>query len=136
MKISTRGRYAIRMLQDMADHEHEGYVTLKDIAERQGISKKYLEQIAMTLAQGGVLNAARGHRGGYKLNGKPEDWTIYRILVIVEGSMAPVACLEGTDNPCARKDQCVTLPVWTGLDRVIREYLEQYTLKDLISKAE
>ena len=131
MKISTKGRYALRMLLDMAQHQQEGYVTLKDIAQRQGISKKYLEQIALILGQAGILHGVRGHQGGYRLVGKPAEYTVLEILQAMEGSLAPVACLECKPVQCPRAADCRTLPMWEKLDKLIDDYLESVTLKDL-----
>lgn len=132
MKISTKGRYALRMLLDMAQHQQEGYVTLKDIAHRQGISKKYLEQIALILGQAGILHGVRGHQGGYRLVGKPAEYTVLEILQAMEGSLAPVACLDQGDNLCSRRHECPTLPLWEGLDAVITNYLRGITLQDVM----
>lgn len=132
MKISTRGRYAIRMLQDIASQQDDRCITLKEIAERQGISLKYLEQIAKELSKAGVLETSRGHGGGYRLHGQPSDYTIYDILCIAGEAMAPVACLQAPQNICPRRDHCATLPIWEGLDRVVREYLQAYTIEDLV----
>ena len=132
MKISTKGRYALRMLLDMAQHQQEGYVTLKDIAQRQGISKKYLEQIALILGQAGILHGVRGHQGGYRLVGKPADYTVLEVLQAMEGSLAPVACLDQGDNLCSRRGECLTLPLWEGLDAVISNYLSGITLQDVL----
>ena len=132
MKISTKGRYALRMLLDMAQHQQEGYVTLKDIAQRQVISKKYLEQIALILGQAGILHGVRGHQGGYRLVGKPADYTVLEILRAMEGSLAPVACLDQGDNLCGRRRECLTLPLWEGLDAVITGYLRSITLQDVL----
>lgn len=132
MKISTKGRYALRMLLDMAEHQQNGYVTLRDIAQRQEISKKYLEQIALTLGQAGVLRGTRGHQGGYCLVGEPKDYSVYEILCVTEGSMAPVACLDQSDNLCQRCDNCRTLVIWQGLDRLIQQYLSGITLQDIL----
>lgn len=132
MKISTKGRYALRMLLDMAQHQQEGYVTLKDIAQRQGISKKYLEQIALILGQAGILHGVRGHQGGYRLVGKPAEYTVLEILQAMEGSLAPVACLDQGDNLCSRRYECPTLPLWEGLDAVITNYLRGITLQDVM----
>ena len=126
MKISTKGRYALRMLVDVAQHQSSGTVTLKEIAERQGISKKYLEQIALVLSQAGILRGARGHQGGYRLAIAPEKLS-------VEGSLAPVACLDRHPNECERCNECQTLFVWEGLDRVIQSYLEGITLQDVLA---
>lgn len=102
MKISTKGRYALRMMLDIAENGAGGYVTLKDIAARQCISKKYLEQIALQLTQAGLLGAVRGHQGGYRLLRAPGEYTVDQILRVTEGSLAPVACMDGETNPCAR----------------------------------
>ena len=132
MKISTKGRYALRMLLDVAQQDSDGYVALKDIAHRQQISKKYLEQIAMQLTQAGVLFASRGQQGGYRLIGKAGDYTVSDILRITEGSLRPVACMDQAPNRCERCSFCLTLPVWEGLDRVIHAYLSSITLQDIL----
>ena len=132
MKISTKGRYALRMLLDMAQNQKEGYVTLKDIAQRQAISKKYLEQIALILGQAGILHGVRGHQGGYRLVGKPADYTVLEVLQAMEGSLAPVACLDQGENLCSRRGECLTLPLWEGLDAVISNYLSGITLQDVL----
>lgn len=134
MKISTKGRYATRMLLDIAQHQGEGQIALKDIAARQQISKKYLEQIAMQLTQAGVLIATRGQQGGYKLVGTPKDYTVEDILSITEGALTPVACMDQKPNQCVRCAYCMTLPVWQGLDRVIHEYLSSITLQDILDR--
>ncbi len=136
MKISTKGRYALRMMLDMARHQHAGAVALKDIADRQGISKKYLEQIALVLSQADVLRGSRGHQGGYRMLGKPSDYTVYQILRMMEGSLAPVACLDHKPNTCARQDTCQTLFIWEELDRRIEEYLSSITLQDILDRSE
>ena len=132
MKISTKGRYALRMMLDIAAQQGDGFVTLKEIAARQEISKKYLEQIALQLTQAGLLHAARGHRGGYRLAKVPGDYTVLQILLVTEGSLAPVACLEQTPNVCPRRAQCPTLPLWEGLERLVQNYLSGVTLQDLM----
>ena len=134
MKISTKGRYALRMMLDIAQHQSQGAVALKDVAERQNISKKYLEQIALVLSQAGVLHGARGHQGGYRLVGEPVDYTVCDILEKMEGSLHPVACLDQAPNACARCNGCETLFIWEGLDQVIREYLSQMTLRDVLDR--
>ena len=134
MMISTRGRYALRMMLDLAEYQGDGYVPLKDIARRQDISKKYLEQIIPILNRAELLQTTRGYQGGYRLARKPEDYTLGDILRSTEGSLAPVACLEGDANLCARQADCATLPVWTGLDRVINEYLDGITLQDVLDE--
>ncbi len=132
MKISTKGRYALRMMVDIAENQVNGYVTLKDVATRQGISKKYLEQIALHLSQAGMLRAVRGYQGGYMLSRPTEEYTVNAILEAVEGSMAPVSCLEEAPNSCERCHECKTLRVWTGLQKLIADYLSGITLKDVI----
>ena len=132
MKISTKGRYALRMLLDMLQQETDGYIALKDIARRQQISKKYLEQIAMQLTQAGVLVTSRGQQGGYRLVGRAEDYTVADVLRITEGSMRPVACMDESPNTCERCTFCLTLPVWEGLDAVVQAYLASITLRDIL----
>lgn len=134
MKISTKGRYALRMMIDMAQHQKHGPVALKDIAERQNVSKKYLEQIALILSQEGILQGTRGHQGGYRLIADPKDCSVYSILESVEGSMHPVACLDHAPNDCERCNGCETLYIWQGLDEVIQKYLKSITLQDVLEK--
>lgn len=134
MKISTKGRYALRLLIDLAEHQSNGYVALKDIAERQNISKKYLEQIVPVLSRGGVLRTTRGFQGGYMLAKPPESITVGEILRLTEGSLAPVACLENDPVLCERSANCVTLPIWRGLYRVITEYLDGMTLQSIVDE--
>ena len=135
LKVSTKGRYAVRMLLDIALNQNGDPVPLKDIAARQHISKKYLEQIASQLTQAGIIAAVRGQAGGYRLIGAPETHDLYSILRVTEGPMHPVACLDLSPNECPRRDLCMTLPMWEGLDRVIRDYLSGITLQDLIDRA-
>ena len=134
MKISTKGRYALRMLLDMIQHQEQGAVALKDVAARQNISKKYLEQIALVLSQKGLLHGARGHQGGYRLVGDPADYTVCAVLEMMEGSLHPVACLDHAPNNCERCNGCETLFIWERLDQVIREYLSSMTLQDVIDR--
>lgn len=134
MKISTKGRYALRMLYDLALNGKEEYVSLKDIAERQGISKKYLEQIVPLLGKKGMLKTNRGNRGGYMLVKSPSEYTVGEILRMTEGSLAPVACLEYEHNDCPRASECSTLFVWEGLNKVITDYLDNITLQDIIDR--
>ena len=131
MKISTKGRYALRMLLDLAGHRSEGYIALKDIAERQGISKKYLEQIVPILNKSYVLKTNRGYQGGYMLAKDPSQYTVGEILRLTEGSLAPVFCVECPQD-CERSADCPTLPVWQGLYRVMNEYLDGITLQDIL----
>ena len=132
MKISTKGRYALRMMIDTAQNQDKGFVALKDIAERQDISKKYLEQIVLQLTQAGMLRASRGHQGGYRLAKPPENYTVGAILRVVEGPLSPVACLDRQPNQCERCGFCLTLPMWEGLQAVVERYLDGITLKDVI----
>ena len=134
MKISTKGRYALRMMLDMAQHQERGAVALKDVAARQNISKKYLEQIALVLGQAGILHGARGHQGGYRLVGEPKDYTVCEILEKMEGSLHPVACLDQAPNVCERCNGCATLFIWEELDRRIRDYLMSMTLQDVLDR--
>ena len=135
MKISTKGRYALRMLLDLAEHQSEGYIALKDIAERQKISKKYLEQIVPILNKSDVLKANRGYQGGYMLAKDPSQYTVGEILRLTEGSLAPVFCAE-CPGDCKRSADCPTLPVWQGLYRVTNEYLDGITLQDILDDSQ
>jgi Rrf2 family protein len=117
----------------VAENQQDSTVTLKEISERQGISKKYLEQIALVLSQAGILRGARGHQGGYRLAVSPDKLSVAEIIRVTEGSLAPVACLEQQPNECERCGQCRTLFVWEGLDQAIVAYLESITLQDVLS---
>lgn len=132
MKISTKGRYALRMMLDLAQHRADGFVSLKDIAERQEISKKYLEQIIPVFNKSDILRAERGSAGGYMLAHSPERYTVGQILRLTEGSLAPVACLEYDPIECPRSADCLTLPVWRGLEKAINEYVDSITLQDIL----
>lgn len=134
MKISTKGRYAIRMMLDLAMHGNNGYVSLKDIARRQEISKKYLEQIVAVLNKSDFLKTNRGYQGGYMLAKPPEKYTVGDILRITEGSLAPVSCLDHDPVDCERSSFCMTLPLWKGLYKTICDYLDSITLKDLMEQ--
>lgn len=134
MMISTKGRYALRMLLDLAEHNNGGFIALKDIAARQNISKKYLEQIVPIVNKSGILQTNRGYQGGYKLAKSPDQYTIGSILRLTEGSLSPVPCLNETPNTCERSGDCITLPVWQGLNRVINEYLDSITLQDILEQ--
>ena len=133
MRISTKGRYALRMMVDLAEHRDEGYISLKDIAERQEISKKYLEQIVSVFHQSELIRANRGSMGGYMLAKPPSNCTVGEILRLTEGSLSPVACADGPAE-CERSADCPTLLVWKGLSKVINEYLDSITLQDIIDK--
>jgi Rrf2 family protein len=132
MKISTKGRYLLRMLVDLTEHKNEGYVSLKDISLRQGISKKYLEQIVILLGRSGILHTSRGNKGGYMLAKEPDKYTVSQILKITEGDLFPVSCLADEPNRCSRKGDCKTLWVWHGLGKKINEYLDGITLQNII----
>ncbi|MCF2668356.1 RrF2 family transcriptional regulator [Faecalicatena contorta] len=132
MKISTKGRYALRIMIDLARHDEGSYIRLKDIAERQNITLKYMEQIMPLLTKAGYVRSYRGNNGGYMLARKPEEYTVGDILRTTEGSMAPIACIEDRPNRCPRCEECTTLPFWEGLWKVINEYTDRYTLADLM----
>ena len=134
MLVSTKGRYALRVMTDLAGHPTEGYIPLKEIANRQEISEKYLEAIIKTLVKGKLLSGVRGKGGGYKLTRSPEQYTVGSILRLTEDSLAPVTCLEDNAAPCSRAADCLTLPLWQGLERVINEYLDNITIADLLQR--
>ena len=134
MKVSTKGRYALRMLLDLAKNKDNGFISLKEIAERQGISKQYLEQIVTLLNTSNILRANRGKQGGYMLARDPSQVSVGQILRITEGSLAPVACLDDDVNQCGRADFCITLPIWKELDRVISEYLDSVNLQSILDQ--
>jgi transcriptional regulator, Rrf2 family len=134
MKISTKGRYALRLMVDLAEHKDNGFIALKDVAKRQNISKKYLEQIVPVLNGAGLLATNRGNRGGYRLAKEPKEYTVGDILRITEGSIAPVSCLDSEINLCERKNFCQTLYVWEGLYKVVNEYLDGITVQDIVDK--
>ena len=132
MKISTKGRYALRFLIDLAQHQEENFVSVKDISERQKISRKYLEQILPLLTGAGMLKATRGANGGYKLTRETTEYTVSEILKVTEKNIIPVTCLEAENNECELRDICRTLPMWIGLSNVIDKYLSSITLQDLL----
>ena len=134
MLISTRGRYALRVLTDMAENQGDAYLPLKEIAARQEISEKYLESIVKDLVRSGILTGLRGKGGGYRLGLPPERIGVYEVLEIMEGTLAPVACLEKGHPLCSRMPTCRTLPMWQGLDAAIREYLGRYSIADLMHR--
>ena len=134
MKISTKGRYALRVMIDLAEHQNDGFVALKDIAQRQNISKKYLEQIVPILNRADVLRTNRGFQGGYRLAKNPDQYTVGEILRLTEGSLSPVSCLEHDPIECERSGECITLPIWKGLYRVINEYRNGITLQDILDQ--
>lgn len=133
MMISTKGRYALRVMIDLAQHADDGYISLKGIAARQEVSAKYLETIVSVLNRAGLLRSYRGKEGGYKLAKNPDEYTVNEILRLTEGSLAPVSCLESdSDSVCQRAGACITLPMWKRLDDIVNDYLDKITLKDLI----
>ena len=132
MLISTKGRYALRVMIDLAEHQAEGCIPLKVIAQRQEISEKYLESIIKLLVKAKLLTGLRGKGGGYQLTKSPEQYTVGSILRMTEDSMAPVSCLESGADACPRAAECRTLSLWQGLGKVINDYLDNITVADLM----
>ena len=132
MMISTRGRYALRVMVDLAEHATGAYTPLKEVAERQDISQKYLESIMSNLSKSGFVEGAQGKGGGYRLVRDPGEYKVGDILRLTEGSLAPVACLEADAKPCAMSPHCRTLPMWNRLNHVINEFFDSYTIADLM----
>lgn len=132
MLISTRGRYALRVMIDLAEHQTDGYIPLKEVAQRQDISEKYLETIIKLLVKANILSGLRGKGGGYKLTRLPEQYTVGTILRLTEDSLAPVSCLGPGAAACTKAAECRTLAMWQGLDKVINEYLDTFTIADLM----
>ena len=132
MKISTKGRYALRMLLDLAEHQQDGFIALKDIAARQHVSKKYLEQIVPILNKSNILQANRGFQGGYRLVNQPSEYTVGSILKLTEGGLAAVSCTSQGAAACSRKQCCEAKPMWDRLDRMINDFFEGITLADLL----
>ena len=133
MMVSTKGRYALTVMVDLAKNESGGYVSLADIAERENLSMKYLESIISILNKGGMLLSLRGKNGGYKLAREPKDYSINEILLLTEGTLAPVNCIMQDGVQCDKAATCSTLPLWAGLDKVIEGYLSDITLEDVIT---
>lgn len=133
MMISTKGRYALRVMIDLAEHQGNGYLPLKEIANRQEISEKYLESILKVLVQNRLLEGLRGKGGGYRLTKAPDQYTVGSVLRLTEGNFATVACLEPGAGRCSRMSDCRTLPLWRELDRRVNEYLDSVTLADLMA---
>ena len=134
MMVSTRGRYALRVLLDLAAQDSGSFVPLKDIAARQNISQKYLESIMAQLVRGGFVEGVHGRGGGYRLQLPAEECRIGAVLALTEGSLAPVACMESGAEVCERRGECLTYPLWSGLERVVGEYLDGISLRDLLEK--
>lgn len=133
MKISTKGRYALRLMVDLAVYDQGSYISLRDVAERQDVSMKYMEQIVSQLTKSGFLHSVRGPQGGYRLARLPGEYTVGDILRVTEGSLAPVSCLGVEQNPCPRADGCVTLTFWEGLYQRINDYVDSVTLEQLMN---
>lgn len=134
MRISTKGRYALRMMIDLAINDNGSYISLKDIAKRQGISDKYSEQIINQLSKAGHVKSIRGSKGGYMLSKQPNEYTVGDILRVMEGSLAPVACIDEGSEFCKRASTCVTLEVWQKLNKAINDVVDNITLEDLMNR--
>lgn len=130
--ISTKGRYSIRILLDLAQHNTGRFIPMKDVAARQDISLKYIERLTPALKAAGLIESVHGIGGGYRLTRDPEEYTLWEILSLAEGDLAPVACLQGNAEPCERAAECRTLPVWQGYYKLTREYFSGVTLADLL----
>ena len=134
MKISTKGRYAVRVMLDLAVNNTGEYIKVKQIAQRQDLSEKYLEQIIAILNKAGYVKSVRGAQGGYRLARDPQEYTVGMILRLTEGSLSPVACLEGDTNECERCDTCDTLTVWKDLEEAINRVVDNVTIADLVDR--
>ena len=136
MLVSTKGRYALRVMLELAQSQPDAYMPLPLIAQRQGISEKYLESIIAILSRAGLVEGLRGKGGGYRLTRPSANYSVGEILRLTEGSLAPVTCLEGAENPCPRAGECTTLPMWQKLDDLINTYLDSVSLSDLLSQTD
>ena len=136
MLVSTKGRYALRVMLELVQDDSAAYLPLPAIAERQGISEKYLESIISVLSKAGLVDGLRGKGGGYRLNRPVADYSVGQILRLTEGSLAPVTCLEGDENTCPRAGHCTTLPMWEKLDTIINDYLDSVSLADLLTQTD
>ncbi len=136
MIVSTKGRYALRVLVDLAEHPTEGYIPLREIARRQEISEKYLESILKLLVRENIVVGLRGKGGGYRLNRLPEECTVGEILRCTEDSIAPVTCLERPDNICPRAADCRTLPMWEKLNKLVNSFFDGITIADLMDRGQ
>ena len=132
MLISTRGRYALRVLLDLAEHSGEGYIPMREVAQRQGLSLKYIERIIPALSQSRYVEGVHGKGGGYRLARPPKDYRVGDILRLAEGDLAPVACLGCEGKVCDRADTCKTLPMWTEFHKLVNDYFDGITLEDLL----
>ncbi|WP_085830096.1 RrF2 family transcriptional regulator [Collinsella vaginalis] len=133
MLVSTKGRYALRVMIDLAEHQAAGRIPLKEIAQRQDVSEKYLENILSVLVRNGLLSGMRGKGGGYRLTQSPDQFTVGQVLRLTEGTLAPVSCLEGDGAGCERSAECSTIGMWTELDKMISGYLDGITIADLVA---
>ena len=133
MNVTSKGRYALRVMLDLAQHPDEGYISLKTIADRQRVSMKYLEIIVSSLKKAGLVDSTRGKEGGYKLARKPEEYSVGEILRCVEDNLAPVSCIKAGSVECDRAGECITVPMWMELDEIINAYLDGITLQDLLT---
>jgi len=134
MKISTKGRYALRLMLDLALNDKGEYITIRSISARQEISDKYLEQIITVLSRAGYVKSTRGAKGGYKLARPAKEYTVGMILRLIEGSLVPVACMEDEPNQCPRADKCATLDIWQNLDKAVSSVIDNITLANLAEK--
>ncbi len=134
MMISTKGRYALRVMEDLAEHRNGSYIPMKDVCERQGVSLKYLERILPSLTKNGLVDAIQGKGGGYRLNRDPAEYSIWEILEAAEGDLAPVACLSCEAEACERAGECRTLPLWEKYYSMSRTFFQEHTLADLLPK--
>ncbi len=134
MIVSTKGRYALRVMIDLAEHQNDAYIPMKDVANRQHISLKYIEKIMPVLSKNYLVEGVHGKGGGYRLTREPKDYTVGEILRLTEGDMAPVACLECGAAPCAKTADCRTLPMWTEFYRLTNEYFDGITIADLMKE--
>ena len=134
LKISTKGRYALRIMIDLAHHLEDGPVSLRAVAERQNVTLKYMECIMSLLLREELVVSSRGKSGGYKLTREPKDYNVYEILHAAEGNLAPVQCLATAVNDCPLQSSCPTLPMWEGLDKIVQEFLKGYTLDQLVKE--
>ena len=135
MLVSTKGRYALRVMVDLAEHSQDGRTPLRQIARRQGISEKYLENILSTLVRHGLLSGLRGKGGGYCLTREPDQFSVGEVLRLTEGSLSPVSCRNGAHKVCERAETCRTIRLWTELDKMIEDYLDGITIADLMCSA-
>lgn len=136
MLVSTKGRYALRVMIDLGEHVGEGYLPLRDIARRQDISEKYLESILKVLVRARLIEGLRGKGGGYRLTREADEYTVGEVLRLTEGSLAPVSCLEEESDACPRVSECRTIEMWRGLDKLINDYLDGITIADLMAPSQ